>query len=236
MKIYKPSERTSIIRILSGRSNVFLLTSGNRKLIVDTGISLMWPLLVHRLNKLGIKSIDYLVLTHTHNDHAANAARLREKYNLRVMVHSSEAGYLNSGQNILPAGTNPATRFIIKFLGKVYLKYFKYPPCPHDYIINDFYDLKGFGFNACVIHTPGHTVGSVSVIVEDKIAIVGDTMFGISKKSVFPPYANDTVNMIRSWDKLLQTGCSIFIPSHGTADSRELVEASFNKRKNIIGL
>jgi hydroxyacylglutathione hydrolase len=52
-------------------------------------------------------------------------------------------------------------------------------------------DLKDYGFNAYIIHTPGHTIGSMTVVIDDEIAIVGDSMFGIFKWSVLPPYAND---------------------------------------------
>lgn len=40
--------------------------------------------------------------------------------------------------------------------------------------------------------------------------------------------------MIKSWQKLLETNCTMFIPSHGTADSRELVQCGYNKRISKI--
>jgi hydroxyacylglutathione hydrolase len=86
------------------------------------------------------------------------------------------------------------------------------------------------GLDAYIMHTPGHTSGSVSVIVDDEIALVGDAMFGVFKGSVFPPYAENADEMVRSWGKLLGSHCRIFIPSHGTANNRSLVEKEFRKR------
>lgn len=72
----------------------------------------MWKTLQKRLSRLGIEKIDLLVLTHSHFDHAANAQKIKEKYNARVIIHHDEADYLASGNNILPVGTNPFTKFL----------------------------------------------------------------------------------------------------------------------------
>lgn len=84
------------------------------------------------------------------------------------------------------------------------------------------------------MHTPGHSIGSMSIIVDNEVAIVGDSMFGVFKWSVFPPFAEDCKQMIQSWGKLLETNCSIFIPSHGTENNRLLVQKDYKKRKTHI--
>jgi glyoxylase-like metal-dependent hydrolase (beta-lactamase superfamily II) len=87
------------------------------------------------------------------------------------------------------------------------------------------------GFNAYILHTPGHSSGSVSIIVDDEIALVGDTMFGIFPWSVFPPFADDVKQMTESWGKLLETNCRLFLPGHGTANKRSLVQKNILLRK-----
>jgi hydroxyacylglutathione hydrolase len=52
--------------------------------------------------------------------------------------------------------------------------------------------------------------------------------------SVFPLYAYDIRQMIDSWGKLLDTGCSVFIPSHGSSNSRALVQKGYNNKSNIL--
>ena len=78
-----------------------------------------------------------------------------------------------------------------------------YEPCQPDILVNSSLDLKEFGFSAFIIHTPGHTIGSMSIVVDNEVAIVGDTMFGVFKCSVFPPYANDVKQMVKSCGILL---------------------------------
>jgi hydroxyacylglutathione hydrolase len=230
MKTWKTKSGYKVIQILSGRSNVFLLTNGEKSILIDTSPKYMWDILQKRLNNLNVNHIDYLILTHAHMDHAENSQRIKEKYKTLVIVHRNEASYLASGNNIIPQGTNLFTRAIINFLAKHIAPKIRYEPCQFDFLVDTKFDLTDFGFNAYIIHTPGHTTGSISVIIDDEVALVGDTMFGVYKGSVFPPYANDIKQMINSWGQLLETNCSVFIPSHGSANSRFLVQKDFNKR------
>jgi glyoxylase-like metal-dependent hydrolase (beta-lactamase superfamily II) len=230
MKTWKTKSGYEIIRLLSGRSNAFLLTNGEKNILIDTSVSRLWSRFQHRLKRLGIAGIDYLILTHAHFDHAANANKIKEKYKTTVIVQKEEANYLANGDNILPKGTTILTKPIVNVLGKRLFSRFKYEPCQPDILVDSEYDLSTLGFNAYLIHTPGHTAGSMSLIIDYELAIVGDAMFGVFKWSVFPPFAEDEKLMIKSWGKLLQTKCHVFIPSHGTANIRSLVQKDYNKR------
>lgn len=230
MRSWSTSSGHKIIQVLSGRSNVFLLTNGQSNILVDTSPQFMWKILKQKLETLRIDKIDLLILTHSHFDHAANAARIKEKYHAQVIIHQSEVQYLATGNNILPTGTNPITKFLVKVFAKQFKSYALYQPCGSDITVDKNYDLRKYGFNAYLMHTPGHTLGSISLIVDNEIALVGDTMFGIFWWSVFPPFASDQNQLIKSWAALLETKCKIFIPSHGLANNRSLVENDFNKR------
>ena len=232
MKKWTTKSGYTIYRILSGRSNVFLLTNSTTHILVDASVPGAWNRLVKNLNRLNITSVDYLILTHAHFDHAGNACKIKETYNANVFIHKNEKNNLLNGDNILPRGTNPITRRIVNSIGKRYIAKLTYKPCQPDFVVESDYNFKDLGFNAYLMHTPGHTIGSMSLIIDDEIAIVGDTMFGIFKGSAFPPYAQDEHVMLKSWGKLLQTGCNEFLPSHGTSNSRELVQKCYNKKWN----
>lgn len=236
MKTWETKNGYKVIRILSWRSNVFLLTFGGKNILIDTSPAFMWNTLEKRLESLNIDKIEYLILTHTHFDHAANAQKIKEKYSAQVLVHKSEVFFLTKGENIVPQGTNIVSKTLVEIFAKRFLSFSRYKPCQYDILIEDTFDLNIIGFNAYILHTPGHTTGSVSIIVDNEIALVGDTMFGIFKWSVFPPFANDIMQMIRSWGILLETRCRIFIPSHGTSNSRSLVQKEYDKWIRIYNL
>lgn len=231
MRIWETTSGYKIIQILSGRSNVFLLTNGEKNILIDTSPKFMWNNLEKRLKQLNVNRIDYLILTHTHFDHAENSSRIKEKYDAQIIVHKDEASYLTSGENILPKGTNLFTRIIVTLFAKRFLSIARYEPCEYDLLVDSVFELNDIGFNAFIMHTPGHTIGSMSVIIDNEVAIVGDTIFGVFKWSIFPPYANDIKQMVNSWGSLLETKCSVFIPGHGSANDRSLVQKDYNKRR-----
>ncbi|NDV68380.1 MBL fold metallo-hydrolase [Dysgonomonas sp. 25] len=229
MKKWKTKNGYNIIQLLSGRSNVFLLSHNNTTILIDTSSKANWNNLSRKLDSIGIVKIDYLILTHTHHDHAANAQKIRAKYKASVIVHKSEADYLANGKAILPKGTTFFTR-IIGSLGKRIEHRFNYEPCPYDIKADSYLDLSMTGINAYLFHTPGHSIGSVSLIIDNEIAIVGDTLFGIFNDSIFPPYADNVNQLIDSWKGLLSTGCKIFLPSHGSSRDNTQLEREYNKR------
>lgn len=230
MRIWSTSTGNKIFQILSGRSNVFLLTNNNQRILIDTGPEFMWKTLQKRLDRLQINHIDLLILTHSHFDHAANAARIKEKYKAKVLIHQTETNYLTTGDNILPIGTNGVSRLLVKAFAKHFNAYARYSPCNYDITFDKSFDLKDYGFNGSIIHTPGHTIGSSSIIIDNEIALVGDTMFGVFWWTVFPPFASDKDLLIESWGKLLETECKIFLPSHGSVNKECLVQKDYIKR------
>ena len=74
-----------------------------------------------------------------------------------------------------------------------------------------------------LIATPGHSDDSISVIVNNEIGLVGDTMFGVFKSSIFPPFADNPDEMVESWEKLFDTNCHTFLPGHGSEIKKELL-------------
>jgi glyoxylase-like metal-dependent hydrolase (beta-lactamase superfamily II) len=230
MKSWLTRDNLSVIKLLGMRSNVFLVSDGRLNILVDTSPSIFRRILEKRLRSLNITRIDYLILTHTHFDHTGNAKWIRDNYMAKVIVHRSEEAFLAEGMSSLPAGTNFFTRPLMRNFGLKATKKMSYDPCPADFIVDDRFDLEDLGINAYILHTPGHSAGSMSVVVGNEIAIVGDAMVGTFPGMIFPPFADDVPEMIRSWGKLLQSGCRIFLPSHGSANSRELLEREAGKR------
>jgi hydroxyacylglutathione hydrolase len=229
MRIWTTSSGYKIFQVLSGRSNVFLIKNDRRCLLVDTGPEFMWGTLQKRLNRLLISQIDLLILTHSHFDHAANASRIKEKYNAKVIIHKTESKFLTTGDNILPTGTNAFSKLLIRTLARKFISIARYPPCNNDFSFDESFELEEYGFNGYLIHTPGHTEGSTSIIIDNEVALVGDTMFGIFWWTVFPPFASDQFLLLNSWGKLLNTKCRIFIPSHGSVNRRTLVQKDYSK-------
>jgi hydroxyacylglutathione hydrolase len=228
MKSWETKSGSRIIRILSGRSNAFLVLSNNINVLVDTGPGRLWHKLKRNLDDYNIQSIDYLILTHTHFDHAGNAARIAREFGAKVIVNKEEALFLEKGENTMISGTTLYGRLVVKLLSHTAIAKNTYESCSPDLVIDQGYTVTG-NKEIFIIHTPGHSPGSQSVIIGNEIALVGDTMFGILPRSILPPFATDVFQINVSWGKLLKTDCMLFLPSHGTANKRKLVEVYYKK-------
>lgn len=230
MRSWRTACGTVITRLLAGRSNVFLVSREGRNVLVDTGPAWRWKKLQRRLRRLGVASLDALLLTHSHFDHAGSAARLQREFAAPVIVHRAEADALAAGESVLPEGTNRFARFLVARLRHLAAGRARCAPCRADVLAGERLDLREYGIGAYALHTPGHTPGSQSVIVDDEIALVGDAMFGVFPGSAFPPFATDADQLVASWGRLLETGGRLFLPSHGWANPRRLLERDYKIR------
>jgi glyoxylase-like metal-dependent hydrolase (beta-lactamase superfamily II) len=77
MKTWQTVNGVIVRQLLGGRSNSFLIQDRNHTAIVDTGRRYRLKSLLNRIHEAGATTIDYLILTHTHFDHAENAAYLQ---------------------------------------------------------------------------------------------------------------------------------------------------------------
>ncbi len=225
-----------IRRLLGGRSNVYLLTAGTRALLIDTGRTRRLGRIVSRLDRLKIDRLDAILLTHTHFDHAENTAALSERFGAKIIVQKQEAGALNAGDSRLPRGSIPVTRWLMPRISPWLQPRVAYRPTSPDLLVGEAMGLRALGFEATVLHTPGHSPGSASLMVEDQIALVGDTLLGTLPRSVFPPFADDPWEMVRSWGKLLGTGCTLFLPGHGWPITRDRLECQYAKHRRAVPL
>jgi hydroxyacylglutathione hydrolase len=231
MVTWKTRSNHTVRRLLAGRSNVYLVAGHSGLILVDTGRRSRWPDLERQLEEAGVARLDALVLTHSHFDHAENARRIRDTSGAKVIVHESESSFLERGDAPLPAGSVLLTRLLTRRLRRFLAPRFRYDGCTADVTVKDRLDLSPWGFNGYLLHTPGHCRGAMSVVLENEIALVGDTMVNVGPWSVFPPFADDVAQLLDSWRRLLETGCRIFLPGHGTAIGRPLLERRYEERR-----
>jgi hydroxyacylglutathione hydrolase len=95
MKKWTTAHNLEILLILKGRSNVCFVWNGTKGLLIDTGKNSSWKKLNRNLQQLKNeeKTIDFLVLTHTHYDHCQNAATIQAQENCKILVSKKEAEF-----------------------------------------------------------------------------------------------------------------------------------------------
>jgi hydroxyacylglutathione hydrolase len=216
-----------IIPVTRGRCNTYFIAGEKVGVLVDTGVNFQWRALRRRLDRLAGtgNSPDYLLLTHAHFDHAANGRRVKERYRPKIIVHQAEASLLGRGESPPVSGTNCLTRLVTGSL-RHHGGMPGYAPLKADILLTDHGNDARIAVEIVLMPTPGHSPGSVSVIVDQEIAVVGDAMVG---GIVFPPFADDPRLLLDSWRKLLDSQCTLFLPAHGSAVRRESLENKYEQ-------
>lgn len=223
----------SIITIPMGHSNSFLIVSEGRGILVDAG----YPGKIKNLqialerNHLGFPDIVLVVLTHTHYDHVGCLAEIKEKSGAKILVHTAEKEFLEKGATPFPRGTSWFSKIISRIGNTFMLSKSRYQPVvSSDIVVNDIYDLGKYISRAKIIPTPGHTAGSISLVIENEAAFVGDTLFNVIPGTVFPPFADDVPELLKSWKVLIDSGCRTYYPGHGKPITLQKLKASYEKR------
>ena len=200
--------------------NYVYIIKGEGCIMVDVGPSFAFSAVKDWINSLPISpsDIDLVVVTHSHFDHAGAVAEVKDLTGAKIIIHYTEQDHLRTGNSSLPT---PATAWGRISLGlmKPVDRIFEYPGVEPDLIIGDEgLALDDFGIPGKIIHTPGHTDGSLSVLLEDGTAFVGCMThnappFRLSHKH--PIFADDLDQLWRSWKLLLDQGAKLIYPGHG---------------------
>ena len=116
--------------------------------------------LIEILDAMQVK-IKYILLTHCHGDHIGGVSKIKEKYGGKVLIHTKDAlGLKDISINL---STHIGLEPII---------------LQEDARLNDGDLLHVGNLEFQVIHTPGHTCGSISLYCEqEKMLFSGDTLF-----------------------------------------------------------
>jgi hydroxyacylglutathione hydrolase len=195
----------------------YLIYRPGEAILVDCGNSGSEVKILEKCKELGLEPgmLKLLILTHEHFDHAGSARRLKELTGCRIMIHRSAAQRLRQGLSPIPPGTRWKAKLLVG-VGRIFARrLMHYRGVEPDLLADDLFDLESYGFPGRVIHTPGHTVGSMIVLLKEGELIAGDTLFGLVNKQHFPPFAEDLTALLRSWRMIRNLQVKTIFPAHG---------------------
>lgn len=210
-----------------GVDNCYVI-QGDGTVMIDAGSSWQAARFRKAMDRLRIdpRSIRLIVITHGHFDHIGSARDIQEMTGAKIAMHEREREWLeNSLKPLPPAVTTWGS--IFKTTMGVFLPLIKFPPAHVDVVLgDDSLSLADFGIPGRIIYTPGHSMGSVSVLLETGDAFVGDlAMNGLPLRLSpgLPIFAEDLQKVKESWRLLLDLGAKTVYPAHGKPFSVEIM-------------
>jgi len=215
-------------RIRLGFANAYLVKGQRTCILIDAGSFKQERAFVRHLKQYGIAAHDIalIVITHAHFDHVGSLKAIQQVCQCPVAIHERARRLLRDGIVVFPAGTNLLGK-AASYLSKRWMKpFFKFPAVEADIIVSEDFPLEPFGILGSIIPTEGHTEGSLSVVLSSGEAFVGDLAanylpFGLGP--IFPPFAENVSQLIRSWQRLLSFSPTIICPGHGKPFSADLL-------------
>jgi glyoxylase-like metal-dependent hydrolase (beta-lactamase superfamily II) len=211
-------------------SNAFVVKSGRGAILVDAGSPSDIRRLPGALRKLGMspRDLKLVVLTHVHADHAGLAAEL-QKAGVKVVVGRGDEGVAKQGKNNPLKPQYTSAKLIRPLID------FPFKPFTPDRIIDGELDLEPFGLAGCrVVPMPGHTPGSVVVLIGQSLALSGDQFLGgylggafLASQAGEHYYQDDPARNRKNIESMLERGVRRFMVGHGGPVEASSVREAF---------
>ncbi len=166
-----------------GSVNCYLIRTDTGYVLIDTGGSNRRADLEKELEGAGCKpgNLELIVLTHGDFDHSGNCAHLREKYGARIAMHHHDSGIVERGDMF---SNRESGNILLRMVAPILFRFAKSDRFEADLYLEDGYDLSEYGFDAKVLHLPGHSKGSIGVLTADGDLFCGDLLANIDKPEV----------------------------------------------------
>ena len=210
-----------ITRIESGGVNCYLIKVKDGFVLIDTGYAKHRDIVDAELAKAGCDTLNLIILTHGDFDHVGNCAYLSERFACKVAMHADDVGMVEKGDMFWNREMGRAKRAI----GKIFTLIMRirlddtdmFSP---DIFLNDGQILTEFGFDAIVHHLPGHSKGSIGLLITDGNFFCGDVFTNVStpKRSDLLSSRDD---YIRSLERIQNLDIQTVYPGHGLPFNKE---------------
>ncbi|MBN1859499.1 MBL fold metallo-hydrolase [Candidatus Bipolaricaulota bacterium] len=204
------------IRTLTFRwVNAYLVSVEGGFILIDTGLALNRPKLLEALREEGCRSgnLKLVVITHGDSDHCGSASYLRKTYGAPIGMHRAEAAAVQRGNLFLSREPLSRGRRLLKPAASLFGPHRRDRFTP-DVFLGDGDRLTEYGFDATVLHVPGHSAGSIAVLADTGDFFSGDFLENRKKPSIATLFYDADV-LRKSFDRVKPLQIRRVYPGHG---------------------
>jgi hydroxyacylglutathione hydrolase len=199
---------------IKGANSYLYISDTNEISIIDTGLPGSAVRILHQISEMGIapEKIKYVILTHSDIDHTGSVADLKKATGALVAIHEEEVPYLLGEKKKKQTGIIGR---MLRLIFGILIKFMKIKKIDPDMTLKEGDIIGGLK----VIHSPGHTVGSISLYNEGSVLFSGDALI-TDKHSNFKGFnkiaTSDAVEAVKTIKKLKNLKFEVLLPGHGS--------------------
>jgi len=212
-----------------GSVNCYLIEIDTGYILIDTGGSNKRTELGKELESVGCKPgyLKLIILTHGDFDHTGNAAYLRKKFGTKIAMHNDDSGMAERGNMFR---NRKKGNILLGMITRILFGFGKKERFKPDLYIGDGYNLSEYGFDAKVLHIPGHSKGSIGILTADGDLFCGDLLENTNNPD-FNSIIDDLAAANTSIEKLKSLKITTVYPGHGKPFLMEMLIKQF--RQNV---
>ncbi len=199
--------------VWAGMGCAHLIEGEGGAVLVDAGSPEQEGCILRALQTLGCVDLRLIYVTHAHLDHYGSAAALRRETGAPIAIHIADAAPMAQGET--PLGSVRGRGWLGRWLLPLAERYLAPEPTEPDVLLQDEDRLDDVGLDATVLHTPGHTPGSSSLLVEGRVAFVGDLISTTGWPHAQGLYAHDWTVLAHSLHKVQHLDLDLVYGGHG---------------------
>lgn len=192
-----------ITHIKGGTDNCYIVSNGKDAILFDTSSGENLQMVLDECGKYNLKLI---VLSHPHFDHAENADAISKRFNVPVAYDEKDDNIFDN-YNSQPLYSNGIVGFVVLKASLKVLSQTKVIRPENRFFVKEGDTLADYGFpDIKVVELPGHSMGSIGLLVSDDALLVGDALDNWIRPGMGHLYTDleamkKTVEKIRSFGK-----------------------------------
>jgi hydroxyacylglutathione hydrolase len=190
--------------------NCYLIKTEKGYLIIDTGLPGQENKVINylRKQKIQLSAVTHIVLTHADLDHVGCAKALRAVTGAKIALHPDDIPVLIGKQSFKTINNifSHITHWLFSLLS--------YQPVEPDMLLENGANLDGWQ----ILHTPGHTHGSICLYLPGKCLVAGDalrTSWQANPRPISHRICVDPAQARQSLLRIRNLDYEILLPGHG---------------------
>jgi glyoxylase-like metal-dependent hydrolase (beta-lactamase superfamily II) len=227
--------KATIYPITLGVDQCYIIR-GEKTIMIDAGSPKQIKRFLKAVERLSIKpeDIKLIVLTHGHWDHIGSAKEIKDRTGAKLALHQKEKDWLEKSLKPLPPGVTVWGKIFGKILA-MFMPLVHIPVADVDIALGDGeFPLSEYGIPGKIFYTPGHSMGSVSILLDTGDAFVGDLAmsgFPLRFSPGLPILAGNMQKVRESWKLLMDRVQKQSIPDMGNHSQSTSFERPFHRGK-----